>query len=84
MAKALGQKIFDNFTLVTSCSNDPANYYQQGGTCTRIMDRTTGRIIETDSNSSRQDQCQVTVVTAYCPCKQSTPGESIANAQQHC
>eukprot|EP00957_Ditylum_brightwellii_P191188 14558161-Ditylum_brightwellii.AAC.1 len=35
-AKYYGNKIFTNFTLVGSSSNDPAGLYQQGGTCTSI------------------------------------------------
>eukprot|EP00957_Ditylum_brightwellii_P131491 10029472-Ditylum_brightwellii.AAC.1 len=30
-AKYMGGKIFKKFTIVTSCSDDPAKYHQQGG-----------------------------------------------------
>eukprot|EP00957_Ditylum_brightwellii_P017319 1304260-Ditylum_brightwellii.AAC.1 len=35
-AKYYSNKIFNNFTLVGSSSNDPVGFYQQGGTCTAI------------------------------------------------
>eukprot|EP00957_Ditylum_brightwellii_P164521 12525796-Ditylum_brightwellii.AAC.1 len=34
-------------------------------------------------NNSRQGSKQVTIVTAYRPCQQSTPGDFTLNAQQH-
>eukprot|EP00957_Ditylum_brightwellii_P124891 9520858-Ditylum_brightwellii.AAC.1 len=54
----------------------------------------TCRIITTDKDTSGlgrwnhvtiagKDQKQVTIMTAYRPCKQSTPGDSTVNAQQH-
>eukprot|EP00957_Ditylum_brightwellii_P106055 8089522-Ditylum_brightwellii.AAC.1 len=92
-ARYMGRKLFKNFTLVTSCSDNLAQYYQQGGTCIGITNRLTGRIINSDCNPSglgkwsyiklaRKDQRQVTIVTAYQPCHQSNPDNNIVNAQQ--
>eukprot|EP00957_Ditylum_brightwellii_P142551 10860691-Ditylum_brightwellii.AAC.1 len=93
-AKQRGNQIFDNFTFVASSSNDPAGFYQQGGTCIGVTNKMTGQIIEADHDNSRLgcwsyvknagcNQCQVTIVTAYCPCKQSDPGDSTVTAQQY-
>eukprot|EP00957_Ditylum_brightwellii_P073334 5573137-Ditylum_brightwellii.AAC.1 len=51
-AQYMGRKLFKNFTLVTSCSDNPAQYYQQGGTCIRITNRLTCQIINSDCNPS--------------------------------
>eukprot|EP00957_Ditylum_brightwellii_P086446 6577080-Ditylum_brightwellii.AAC.1 len=52
-AKYMGGKIFKNFTIVTSCSDDPAKYHQQGGTCTGVTSQLSGQIINKDCNPSR-------------------------------
>eukprot|EP00957_Ditylum_brightwellii_P000838 66535-Ditylum_brightwellii.AAC.1 len=41
-AKHMGGKIFKNFTIVTSCSDGPAKYHQQGGTCTGVTNQLSG------------------------------------------
>eukprot|EP00957_Ditylum_brightwellii_P032423 2456792-Ditylum_brightwellii.AAC.1 len=51
-AEYYGNKIFINFTLVGSSSDNPAGFYQQGGMCTGITGKMVGRIIKSDSNSS--------------------------------
>eukprot|EP00957_Ditylum_brightwellii_P116279 8869556-Ditylum_brightwellii.AAC.1 len=91
--KFLGSKIFKNFTLVGSSSDDPAETYQQGGTYMEVMDKMTGCIIEADIDDSGfgqwsymeiagKDQRQITVVTAYKPCLQHNLGDSTVTAQQ--
>eukprot|EP00957_Ditylum_brightwellii_P041826 3168123-Ditylum_brightwellii.AAC.1 len=73
--------------LMGSSSNDPACFYQQGGTCMEITDKMIGRIIASDTNDSGlgqwsyvkvagRNQKQITIVTTYRPYKQSNPGES--------
>eukprot|EP00957_Ditylum_brightwellii_P009539 719774-Ditylum_brightwellii.AAC.1 len=37
------RKIFRNFTIFTSGSNDSADFYQRGGTCIGVIDKLTGR-----------------------------------------
>eukprot|EP00957_Ditylum_brightwellii_P124873 9519189-Ditylum_brightwellii.AAC.2 len=92
-AKYYGNKIFTNFTLVRSSSNNPAGLYQQGGTCTAITGKMVGRIIKSDTDSSRlgqwsyvqiagQDQRKPTIITAYRPCKQNKPGDGTVTSQQ--
>eukprot|EP00957_Ditylum_brightwellii_P056966 4317765-Ditylum_brightwellii.AAC.1 len=39
-------KIFTDFTLVGSSSDDPAGLYQQGGMCTAITGKMVGQIIK--------------------------------------
>eukprot|EP00957_Ditylum_brightwellii_P170075 12946185-Ditylum_brightwellii.AAC.1 len=51
-AKYYGNKIFINFMLVGSSSDDPAGLYQQGGTCTATTGKMAGRIINSDTDSS--------------------------------
>eukprot|EP00957_Ditylum_brightwellii_P113455 8650000-Ditylum_brightwellii.AAC.1 len=51
-AKYYSSKILNNFTLVGISSDDPAGFYQQGGTCTAITGKMVERIIKSDSNSS--------------------------------
>eukprot|EP00957_Ditylum_brightwellii_P168599 12832847-Ditylum_brightwellii.AAC.1 len=80
----MGGKIFKNFTIVTSCSDDLAKYHQQGGTYIGETNRMSGRIIDKNCDPSGlgrwsyvkiagRDQQQVTVVTAYRPCIQHNP-----------
>eukprot|EP00957_Ditylum_brightwellii_P145687 11092611-Ditylum_brightwellii.AAC.1 len=75
-ARYMARKLFENFTLVTSCSDGPAQYYQQGGPCIGITSRLSGRIINSDCNPSGlgrwsyvklagKDQRQVNIVIAY-------------------
>eukprot|EP00957_Ditylum_brightwellii_P079794 6068476-Ditylum_brightwellii.AAC.1 len=47
----------------------------------------TGQLIDVDNDNSYmkvagQDQCQITIITTYCPYKQYGPGDSAINAQQ--
>eukprot|EP00957_Ditylum_brightwellii_P150251 11442314-Ditylum_brightwellii.AAC.1 len=51
-AKYMGGKIFKQFTIVTSCSDDPATYHQQGGTCTGVTNQMSGQIIEKNCDPS--------------------------------
>eukprot|EP00957_Ditylum_brightwellii_P168967 12861558-Ditylum_brightwellii.AAC.1 len=52
-AKYLGNKTVDNFTMVASSCNDPAERYQQGSTCMGVANKMTDCIISADSNDSR-------------------------------
>eukprot|EP00957_Ditylum_brightwellii_P104078 7929342-Ditylum_brightwellii.AAC.1 len=47
-----GRKLFNKFKLITSSSNNPAGFYQQGGTCMGITNKMTGRIIKADADTS--------------------------------
>eukprot|EP00957_Ditylum_brightwellii_P093734 7137001-Ditylum_brightwellii.AAC.1 len=49
--KYYGNKIFKNVTLVGSSSDDPAGFYQQGGTCTAITGKMVGQIIQSCTDS---------------------------------
>eukprot|EP00957_Ditylum_brightwellii_P187578 14284120-Ditylum_brightwellii.AAC.1 len=51
-AKYMGRKIFNNFTIVTICSDDPAKYHQQGCTCIGVTNRMSGQIIDKNCNPS--------------------------------
>eukprot|EP00957_Ditylum_brightwellii_P169551 12904893-Ditylum_brightwellii.AAC.1 len=44
--------MFKNFKITTSNSDDPVAYYQQGGMCTGITRRMTGRIITAENDTS--------------------------------
>eukprot|EP00957_Ditylum_brightwellii_P090341 6879810-Ditylum_brightwellii.AAC.1 len=55
-AKYYGRKIFKNLTLFTSKSDDPADYYQQGGTCLGVTDKLTGRNNPGDNTVTAQQQ----------------------------
>eukprot|EP00957_Ditylum_brightwellii_P153671 11695014-Ditylum_brightwellii.AAC.1 len=55
-AKYMGGKIFKDFTIVTSCNNDPAKYHQQGGTCIGATNRMSSQIIDKNCNPSRLGQ----------------------------
>eukprot|EP00957_Ditylum_brightwellii_P008143 617414-Ditylum_brightwellii.AAC.1 len=92
-AKYYGNKIFKLFTLVGSSSNDPAGFYQQGGTCTAITGEMVGQIIRSGTGFgglgrwsyvqiAGRDQQQITIATAYRPCEQSKPGNSTVTIQQ--
>eukprot|EP00957_Ditylum_brightwellii_P178589 13603828-Ditylum_brightwellii.AAC.1 len=92
-AKYYGNKIFTNFTLVGSSSDNPAWLYQQGGTCTAITRKMIGRIIKSDTDSSGlgrwsyvqiagQDQRKLTTITAYRPCKQNKLDDGTVTSQQ--
>eukprot|EP00957_Ditylum_brightwellii_P173907 13239477-Ditylum_brightwellii.AAC.1 len=48
--KCLSNKCFDNFTLTSSLSDDPAEHKQQGGTCVGVSNKITGRIIAMDND----------------------------------
>eukprot|EP00957_Ditylum_brightwellii_P088245 6722361-Ditylum_brightwellii.AAC.1 len=52
-AKYMGRKIFKHFTIVTSCSDDPAKYHQQGGMCIGVTNQMSGRIIDKNCDPSR-------------------------------
>eukprot|EP00957_Ditylum_brightwellii_P069620 5288118-Ditylum_brightwellii.AAC.1 len=93
--KHLGNKCFNIFTLTASLSDDPAEHKQQGGTCLGIVNKFTGRIIAMENDSrdlgcwsfvklAGGNQKQITIVTAYQPCKQNKPGNATVNEQQHC
>eukprot|EP00957_Ditylum_brightwellii_P078530 5970805-Ditylum_brightwellii.AAC.1 len=92
-AKYYDDKIFTNFTLVGSSSNNPVGLYQQGGACTAITGKMVGRIIKSDTNSSGlgqwsyvqiagRDQRKLMIITAYRPCKQNKLGDSTVTSQQ--
>eukprot|EP00957_Ditylum_brightwellii_P083511 6348610-Ditylum_brightwellii.AAC.1 len=42
-AGKMGFKIFKNFKIITSTSNDPAGWKQQGGTCIGLVNGMVGR-----------------------------------------
>eukprot|EP00957_Ditylum_brightwellii_P147404 11224530-Ditylum_brightwellii.AAC.1 len=75
-----GNKVFTNFTILRSSSDNPAGLYQQGVMCTAITGKMVGRIIKSDTNSSGlgrwsyvqiagRDQHKLTIITVYRPCK---------------
>eukprot|EP00957_Ditylum_brightwellii_P166697 12689956-Ditylum_brightwellii.AAC.1 len=39
-------------------------------------------VASSSDNPAGRDQYQITIITAYCPCKQYDPGDSTINAQQ--
>eukprot|EP00957_Ditylum_brightwellii_P135768 10354486-Ditylum_brightwellii.AAC.1 len=81
-------------TLVAGGSADPAGFYQQGGTCTGIIENIVGRIIDNGTDESGlgrwsyvklagRNNRQLCIATAYRPGKKNQTGNATVMAQQH-
>eukprot|EP00957_Ditylum_brightwellii_P200536 15288117-Ditylum_brightwellii.AAC.1 len=78
----MGQTIWKNVKIITSCSDDPAGSKQQGGMCIGLVISMVGCHITSGEDKTglgcwsyvkiaRKDQREVIFVTAYKPCVQS-------------
>eukprot|EP00957_Ditylum_brightwellii_P192126 14625367-Ditylum_brightwellii.AAC.1 len=72
-----GRKLFNNFKLITSSSDNPA------GRIIKADTDTSGLRHWSYIKIAGKDQKQVTFVMAYRPFKQNKPGDATVNAQQH-
>eukprot|EP00957_Ditylum_brightwellii_P187503 14279629-Ditylum_brightwellii.AAC.1 len=72
-AKQMGLKTFQNFKIVTSCSNDPAERKQQGGTCMALVNHIVERHVQRGEDTPGLGQWNYIVV--------ADPGDSTVTAQ---
>eukprot|EP00957_Ditylum_brightwellii_P160227 12198633-Ditylum_brightwellii.AAC.1 len=88
----MGRRTWKIFKLVTSCSDDPANEKQQGGTCIWLVNDMAGQHVTSGEDKSGlgrwsyvkiagRDQCEIVFVNAYKPCVQSNPGDNTVTVQ---
>eukprot|EP00957_Ditylum_brightwellii_P068625 5210312-Ditylum_brightwellii.AAC.1 len=75
----MGRTKWDNFKLITSSSNDPADCHQRGGTCIGLVNNIVGRKTTSREDTkglgqwsyvkiAGKDQLNIIFATAYKPC----------------
>eukprot|EP00957_Ditylum_brightwellii_P212136 15367006-Ditylum_brightwellii.AAC.2 len=88
----MGRRTWKIFKLVASCSDDPADEKQQGGTCIGLVNDMVGQHVTSGEDMSGlgrwsyvkiagRDQCEIVCINVYKLCVQSNLGDNTVTVQ---